>query len=490
MKVMHLGWGFRPWRVGGLIAYAEDLMTSQAASGHQVSYFFQGRHYPLPRRPRLKRWHRDGVAMYELQNAPQLHGGDRGSIHPELDLHDPITESAFATVLDEVRPDVVHIQELGGMPSVLIEMARARGVPTVMSLEDYAPLCPTVKLFDVDGMNCKRLLPGEQCVRCCAQAPVDDRHLLLQTALYHGVPGGARGLARFGDVVSRLRRRSELARSALSRVHRETAPRADGPPQSRSPAPPAAYDRRRELNVARLSAVDLVLAMSTRVEQIYRELGVKPKRMRTLQFTLRHLEELRPNGRVESGRPLRLVTLNGCASEEKGARVVVEAVELLAERGLAKDVRLDVLGSVGPAYAPLLSSHKNVVIRGHYTPEELGSLLDEFDVGIVPSVWEEAYGYTGVELLAKGLPVVGNRLGGLPDYVVQGETGWLTDEPSGAGLARVVERLVADPDHVMELRRNLRRRRDVLIKPMDVHLREIEEAYAEVVNPVTAAAGT
>ena len=487
MRVMHLGWGFRHWRVGGLIAYAEDLMTSQAAAGHQVSYFFQGRHYPL-RGPRLKRWERDGVAMYELQNAPHRQGGDRGTIFPELDLHDPVTESAFTAVLEEVRPDVLHFQELGGLPSSLIEIARAHAVPTVMSLEDYAPLCPTVKLFDVDGMNCRRQLPGEQCVRCCAHAPVHDRHLILQTALYHGVPGGARGLVRLGDAVSGLRRRSKLARAALGRVHRETAPREHVEP-ARAPTPPAEYDHRRKVNAARLSAVDLVLAMSTRVEEIYRELGVNPKRMRTLQFTLRHLERLRPGERVEAGRPLRLVTLNGCASEEKGARVVVEALDLLAERGLAADVRLDVLGSVAPAYAPLLEAHENVAICGHYTPEELDVLLDEFDVGIVPSVWEEAYGYTGIELLAKGIPVVGNRLGGLTDYVVENRTGWLTDEPSGAGLTRVLEQLVADPSRVTELRRSLRRARDEIIKPMDVHLREIEEAYAEVVRPLTAAAG-
>jgi glycosyltransferase involved in cell wall biosynthesis len=323
-------------------------------------------------------------------------------------------------------------------------------------------------------------------VRCCAQAPVDRRHLVLQTALYQGVPGGAKGLARLGNLVSAVRRRSRFARAALGRVHRETVPREDGPP-ARSPAPPAAYDRRRELNVARLSDVDLVLAMSTRVEEIYRELGVRPARMRTMQFTLRHLERLRPSDRVEPSRPLRLVTLNGCASEEKGAGAVMDAMQLLAERGLADEVRLVVLGSVAPAFAPALDAHENVELRGHYTTDDLDELLDEFDVGIIPSVWEEAYGYTGIELLAKGLPVIGNRLGGLPDYVIDDETGWLTHHASGAGLAEVVARLVAEPERVTEVRTTIRRRRHDIIKPMDVHLREIEEAYAEVVRPLTAA---
>lgn len=45
-----------------------------------------------------------------------------------------------------------------------------------------------------------------------------------------------------------------------------------------------------------------------------------------------------------------------------------------------------------------------VEIRGPYRPEELDGLLDEVDVGIMPSIWEEAYGFAGVEFLAKGSP--------------------------------------------------------------------------------------
>jgi hypothetical protein len=29
MKILHIGWGFRPWRGGGLIEYTEDLMETQ-----------------------------------------------------------------------------------------------------------------------------------------------------------------------------------------------------------------------------------------------------------------------------------------------------------------------------------------------------------------------------------------------------------------------------------------------------------------------------
>lgn len=36
MKIFHIGWGFRPWRGGGLIEYTEDLMETflQADTTH------------------------------------------------------------------------------------------------------------------------------------------------------------------------------------------------------------------------------------------------------------------------------------------------------------------------------------------------------------------------------------------------------------------------------------------------------------------------
>jgi len=54
---------------------------------------------------------------------------------------------------------------------------------------------------------------------------------------------------------------------------------------------------------------------------------------------------------------------------------------------------------------------------------ELDHILDEVDVGIMPSVREEAYGYAGMEFLAKGIPVISNAIGGLVDYTREGETG-------------------------------------------------------------------
>src|SRR5437660_12823101 len=112
LKILHVGWGFSPWRPGGLIYYAEDLMAAQVARGDSVSYFCSGRHYPFVAGPRMKRWCPAGVDIHELINPPITPALEAGTRHPEMDLAEPRIESAFERVLARVRPDVVHIQEL------------------------------------------------------------------------------------------------------------------------------------------------------------------------------------------------------------------------------------------------------------------------------------------------------------------------------------------------------------------------------------------
>src|SRR3954467_12423983 len=101
MRILHVGSGFRPWRRGGLVAYVEDLMDEQVRRGHEVSYFFSGRHYPLMSGARLRRWEQRGVAMHEVLNSPLYDHGRQ----PELEIAEPGVERLLREVLSEFQPD-------------------------------------------------------------------------------------------------------------------------------------------------------------------------------------------------------------------------------------------------------------------------------------------------------------------------------------------------------------------------------------------------
>jgi glycosyltransferase involved in cell wall biosynthesis len=71
-------------------------------------------------------------------------------------------------------------------------------------------------------------------------------------------------------------------------------------------------------------------------------------------------------------------------------------------------------------------------------------VLDAADVFALPSLWE-AMPYALLEAMAAGLPVVASSVAGVPEVVVQDETGLLIPPRKSAALAAALDRLLASP---------------------------------------------
>lgn len=440
-------------------------MGEQVRGGHEVAYFFSGRQYPLARGPRLRRWERDGVAMREVVNSPLYDHGRQ----PELEFAEPRIEGILARVLDEIRPDVVHVQELAGLPFSVLDVIHRSGLPAIVTLQDYFPLCSTFKLFDSEGRVCLRREIGADCVATTAADPRDPGVLVAATVAFH---------LRRMRVVHRLGW-TRIGRLSKDVARREIARRRRREPPARVGAD--AFQRRREANVERLDRADRLIAMSHRLAEIYAQLGVDPSRLSTMQLTLAHIERLRPRRR-RAGRPLTFATLAGFESVAKGARLLLEAMALLSDQAATGRARLLVFGRTDRRFAEESAQLAGVEVRGSYAPDQLDAMLDEVDVGIMSSIWEEAYGYAGMEFLAKGVPVIANAIGGMNEYARDGESGWLNRSCSAAELAQIMRTIIERPEQVDDLNAKLLASRGSIVKPLARHAEEMDAVYREVIE--------
>ena len=481
MRVLHIGYGFRPWRSGGLIEYAEDLMAAQVERGHQVSYFFSGRQYPLRRGPSLRRWSRGGVRMFEVVNSPVIHGSDKGTMFPESSLEEPRVTEFLRRSMEAVRPQIVHIQELAGLPSSVIEVLSEQETPALMTLQDYFLLCPTLKLLDWQRKLCIRKQIEETCPKCCQHAPRDSARLVRNTVYYD--------LGRLLDRLppswrKRLRPINEFGRRLLFGIGKEDKkhPGAGAADSRVLPLSRESYQRRREVNIGRLNQLDLLVAQSRRVAEIYHSLGVSAEKIRTVHLTVDHLQSIRGLKRERITLPIQFAALNVCISQAKGAVLLLGALSRLDAMGLTDKFHLHVWGGLWKNIESELLRLPSVTYHGWYKVSQLDAILNEVHVGVIPSIWEEAFGYVGPEFLAKGVPIIGNALGGILDYTRDGQTGWVNRDNSADGLASIIASIIREPQQILKLNHRIVTERQALIKTMPAHCEEMEALYRESIN--------
>jgi glycosyltransferase involved in cell wall biosynthesis len=88
---------------------------------------------------------------------------------------------------------------------------------------------------------------------------------------------------------------------------------------------------------------------------------------------------------------------------------------------------------------------------------EMHRLYAAADIGVLPSL-KEATSITGLESMACGLPLVGTRVGGIPDLIDHDVTGLLAEPGDPRSFGEAVGRLVADPPLREKCGRNARDR--------------------------------
>jgi glycosyltransferase involved in cell wall biosynthesis len=204
--------------------------------------------------------------------------------------------------------------------------------------------------------------------------------------------------------------------------------------------------------------------------------------MEVLPSAPRDIARLRPRRLSSPPATLTFATLNGCVSPSKGAEVMASALRALRQRGLAGRFRLLVVGHVHPSVREEVAEFPGVELIPGYDRRDLDRLLERVDVGIVPSAWEEVLGYTGIEMLAKGIPLVANPLGGIVEYAREGETAWLNHSCTGEGIAEIVATLVAEPGGVVAMHKRVVAARDSVVLPMTRQAPAVEALYRELVQ--------
>lgn len=145
----------------------------------------------------------------------------------------------------------------------------------------------------------------------------------------------------------------------------------------------------------------------------------------------------------------RLVAIGGRLHEQKGVNQLLRMLRLLAPR--FADLRLFVMGRrdvYEREFEPLareLGVAGLVVPTGWLEGDELQAALSAVDVFVTPSICFDTFGMVNLEAMEHGKPVVATVFGGSPEVVVDGITGYVRNPFQIESYAAAVGELLADP---------------------------------------------
>jgi glycosyltransferase involved in cell wall biosynthesis len=178
MRILICSALFPPHVLGGAELVAYKQAKALRALGHEVR-IFSGRLSSAIMRPyrvtsTKKEFHTTWVSL-----SPRHISGDSWNFYNQQ------IRRAFANVLEEFAPDVVHFHNLSGLSIKMIDECQTRGIPAVMTLHDYWGICFKNTMIKNDGSICMQ--SGFDCLGCketlwsdrSIPSPVRNSHILL-----------------------------------------------------------------------------------------------------------------------------------------------------------------------------------------------------------------------------------------------------------------------------------------------------------------------
>lgn len=381
MKILHYTLGLPPYRSGGLTKYSHDLMVEQAKQGNKIYLLFPGKMSGGNTKIKYYSKYKD-INVYELINplpVPLLNGTSK-----PLEFMRECSKSIFVSFLNDINIDILHVHTFMGLYKELLEACKELNIKITYTTHDYYGLCTKVNFIDYNGHLCNER-DLDKCIRCNYSGYSMKIIKILQSDTYRFLKN--KGIVtKAKNFISRIRRKKEdinlctnankLPKGNISRIQ---------------------YKKLIEYYKLMYSYIDRFLFNSTVAK------GVYDKYLHTEGdiIPITH-NEIRDNRikKCYKNKELKLTYL-GPNKQYKGFYILVDIMKSLEVKGY-REIVLNAYGDNDDyEYLP-----NNMKINGKYSYKQLKKIFDDTDLLLVPSIWNETFGFIALEALSYGVPVL------------------------------------------------------------------------------------
>lgn len=381
MKIVQIVHGFPPESVGGTQLYCEAITRGLMARGHACAVL-AGTQESRPT-PELSVSDRDGVPITRLVGT--IRGPDRWS-----PVYRPEVERLIRRYLEQVRPDIIHVQHWPRLTGNIVASCKSLGFPTIITLHDLWATCPRGNRLRWDGRFCEDPLPEAPCLSCMNSKAEEPDEAVAQ----------------------------EL-------------------------------DIRRRLVAEELQRADRVLVPSEAHKAVLDQLMEERQRVRLQVLPHGRISDLVPPAPSDRGATPLCVAYWGPLVWWKGPHLLLEALHRLPDPGM---LEVHLFGrSNDPdyeGYLRKLAGGLAVVFHGHYSPGDL--CRERLHLAVFPSLCHESHSFVLDEAFQLGVPaIVSDR--GAPALRI-GEAGLTFKTGDAIDLSGQIRRILEQPGLLNQLR--------------------------------------
>lgn len=423
MKILLAVHHFPPTRTAGAEQFAYRIASGLIERGHSVQVVCvesiddqQG--------SGVLRWSDE---QYRGIPVRRLYSDQGSSEEPRRTSFDnPSIEANLADWIGENRPDLVHLVSGYLMGIAPIRAASRFRIPTVVTLNDFWFICPTIYLLRGDGSLCGGP-SGIECARCLFDAKrrfrlIDQRAPQLMKAFWrlasrHPKIGERFGLPERLDVLA----------------------------------------QRRVLLIDTLNTVDLIVPITHFLADLYIRNGVHSDRLVVMPLGV---SPVAPFTRQVDPTVIHFGYL-GQIAPIKGIDILVRAFRKLDRSRLRARLIIHGRMAASPGYSQrlkqLAENDPDIVFAGEYENSRVMEILSDLDLIVVPSIWYENSPTVLLEAFSAGRPVIGTNVGGISEIVQNDINGLSFERGSVEDLKRKMERVLHESTLLGRLARGIPR---------------------------------
>lgn len=164
------------------------------------------------------------------------------------------------------------------------------------------------------------------------------------------------------------------------------------------------------------------------------------------------------NNKINTRKDLLFV---GSLIDIKGLQYLIKSMPKIIKQFPESKLHIVGDGSEKTKYETIVKDlrlQNNIIFHGKVPNEKVINFYKKSFLFIMPSICIETFGLVGLEAMASGLPVIGSNIGGIPEWLEDGKTGFLVEPGNIEQISNNIIRILSDEKLANDLAENARKR--------------------------------